>query len=86
MALLTGAVGRHILNGIGAAVGRAALSGSRTAAGGLMSRIAAAGILRLALRSPALSVFLIVSALAARLLARRAGPPDGRSPILRSGR
>ena len=86
MALLTGAVGRHILSGIGAAVGRAAISGSRTATGGLMSRIAAAGILRLALRWPALSVFLIVSVLAARLLARRAGPPDDGSRILRAPR
>lgn len=86
MALLTGAVGRHILNGIGAAVTRAALSGSRPAAGGLMSRIAAAGILRLALRWPTLSMFLMVSVVAARLLARRAGRPDGRSPTLRAPR
>ena len=47
-----------------------------------MSRLAAASALRLALRWPALSVFLIVSLVAARLLARRPGeiiqaPPPG---------
>jgi hypothetical protein len=51
-----------------------------------MSRIAAAGILRLALRWPTLSVLLIVSVVAARLLARRAGRPAGGSATLRAPR
>ena len=47
---------------------------SRSAGGGdLVNRLAVAGILRLALRWPALSVLLIVSVVAVRLMARRSG-------------
>jgi hypothetical protein len=49
-----------------------------------MSRLAAAGILRLALRWPALSVIVIVSVLAARLLAKRTNPPGNAPPVLRA--
>lgn len=43
----------------------------RNAGGGLMSRIAAAGILRLALRWPALTLILVLSVIAARIMADR---------------
>ena len=43
----------------------------RNAGGGLMSRIAAAGILRLALRWPAFTVILILSLVAARVVSGR---------------
>ena len=43
----------------------------RGAGGGLMSRIAAAGILRLALRWPAFTVILILSMLTARVMSGR---------------
>ena len=43
----------------------------RNAGGGLMSRIAAAGILRLALRWPALTLILVLSVVAARIMADR---------------
>jgi hypothetical protein len=60
-------------------------SRSRGARGdGLTSRIAAAGILRLALRWPALSVIVIVSVLAARLLAKRTNQPGAAPPVLRA--
>ena len=48
----------------------------RYAGGGLMSRIAIAGLLRLALRWPALAGVLIVSMLAARVLAKQRRGPD----------
>ena len=43
----------------------------RNAGGGLMSRIAAAGMLRLALRWPAFTVILILSMVAARVMSGR---------------
>jgi hypothetical protein len=43
----------------------------RSAGGGLMSRIAAAGILRFALRWPALTLILVLSVVAARIMADR---------------
>jgi hypothetical protein len=43
----------------------------RNAGGGLMSRIATAGILRLALRWPALTLILVLSVVAARIMAGR---------------
>lgn len=49
-----------------------------------MSRIAAAGILRLALRWPALSVIVIVAVLAGRLLAKRTNQPGAAPPVLRA--
>ena len=56
----------------------------RNAGGGLMSRIATAGILRLALRWPALSVVVILSALAARIVMGRREQGKGVRPALRS--
>jgi hypothetical protein len=51
---------------------------------GVMSRIAAAGILRLAFRWPALSIILIVSVVAARALTGRRHRADGSRPALRA--
>jgi hypothetical protein len=48
--------------------------------GGLMSRIAAAGILRLALRWPALTVIVILSVVAARIISARRRQPDEVDP------
>ena len=56
----------------------------RNAGGGLMSRIAAAGVLRFALRWPALSVILILSVVAARVMAGRRRQPDDVTPALQS--
>jgi hypothetical protein len=50
----------------------------RNVGGGLMSHITAAGILRLALRWPGLTVVLILSAVAARLMSRRHQANDSR--------
>ena len=52
--------------------------------GGLMSRVATAGMLRLALRWPALTVVLILSVIAARVLSARRRRPDDFSPALRA--
>lgn len=54
--------------------------------GGVVSRIAAAGILRLALRWPALTVILIFSVVAARVLSGRRRRPGDVSPALRAPR
>jgi hypothetical protein len=55
----------------------------RNGGGGLGSRIAAAGILRLALRWPALTVIVILSVVAARIIsARRRQPDDVVNPAL----
>lgn len=70
MSILTSAIQRAVMQRIDAALGLARPA-PRTAGGDLMSRLAAAGVLRLALRWPALSVLLIVSLVAARLIARR---------------
>ena len=56
----------------------------RNAGGGLMSHIAAAGILRLALRWPALTVVLILSVVAARLMSSRRHLPGHIPPALRA--
>ena len=72
MSILTSAIRRRMMDRIDAALG-VARPARRPAGGALMSRLAAASALRLALRWPALSVFLIVSVVAARLLARRRG-------------
>lgn len=70
MSILTRAIRLRVMDRIDAALGLAGPA-PRTASGALMSRLAAAGVLRLALRWPALSVFLIVSVVAARIMARR---------------
>jgi hypothetical protein len=56
----------------------------RNAGGGLMSRIAAAGILRLALRWPALTVVLILSAVAARVMSGRRHQANDSPRVLRA--
>ncbi len=56
----------------------------RDGGGGFMSRVAAAGILRLALRWPALTVVLILSVIVARVLSARQRQPDDFSPALRA--
>jgi hypothetical protein len=56
----------------------------RYAGASVMSRIAAAGILRLAFRWPALSIILIVSVVAARALTGRRHRADGSRPALRA--
>jgi len=81
--MLTRAIRGTILDSIDAG-GLSGFRTSRTGGGGLMSRLAAAGILRLALRWPALSVIVIVSVLAARLLAKRTNQPGDASPVLRA--
>jgi hypothetical protein len=53
--------------------------------GGFMSRVAAAGILRLALRWPAFTVIMILSVVAARALSARRRQPDDVPPVLRAG-
>ena len=83
MNVLGRAVRWHILDSIDAG-GLSGFRTSRTRGGGLMSRIAAAGILRLALRWPALSVIVIVSVLAARLMAKRTNQPGDAPPVLRA--
>ena len=45
--------------------------GAYRAGGGLMNRIAAAGILRLALRWPALTVIVVLSVIVARVMSER---------------
>ena len=53
------------------------LAAYRGTGGGLMSRVATAGILRLALRWPALTVILVLAVVAARVMAgRRRREPD----------
>jgi len=47
----------------------------RNAGGGLMNRIAAAGILRLALRWPALTVIVVLSVIVARVMSSRRHQP-----------
>ena len=56
----------------------------RNVDGGLMSRIAAAGILRLALRWPALTVVLILSAVAARVMSGRRHQANDSPRVLRA--
>lgn len=84
MNILTRAIRRRMLDRIDAALGLATRPAPRSTGGDLMSRLAAAGILRLALRWPALSVILIVSVVAARLMARRPGRPGEGRPALRA--
>lgn len=71
MNIVTGAIRRRILDRIDPTARLVRSPASRTAGGDLMNRIAAVGILRLAFRWPTLSVVLIVSVLAARLMATR---------------
>jgi hypothetical protein len=54
------------------------------ARGSLMGRIAAAGILRLAFRWPVLTMILILSVVAARVVSGRRRQPDRNRPALRS--
>ena len=79
MNILTRAIRRRVMDRIDAALG-VARPVPRTAGGALMSRVAAASVLRLALRWPALSVLVIVSVVAARFIARRPGEMIVRAP------
>jgi hypothetical protein len=85
MATLATAILRRVFDRIDAAGN---LAGQppvyRNAGGGLMSRIAAAGILRLALRWPALTVILILGVAAARVMSGRRRQPDDVAPALRA--
>lgn len=74
MNILTRAIRRRVMNRIDAALGVA-----RPAPRTLMSRLAVATVLRLALRWPALSVLVIVSVVAARFI-RRPGESIVRAP------
>jgi hypothetical protein len=79
MNILTSAIRCRMMDRIDAALG-VARPAPQTAGGALMSRLAAASALRLALRWPALSVLLIVSVVAARFMARRPGEIIVRAP------
>lgn len=79
MNILTRAIRRRVMDRIDAALD-VAPPAPRTAGGALMSRLAAASLLRLALRWPALSLLLIVSVVAARFMARRPGEIIVRAP------
>jgi hypothetical protein len=70
MNILTSAIRRRVMDRIDAALG-VARPAPRTAGRAFMSRLAAASVLRLALRWPALSVLAIVSVVAARFIVRR---------------
>jgi hypothetical protein len=70
------------VNDLGSTILRRLLD--RDGGGGFMSRVATAGALRLALRWPALTVVLILSVIAARLLTARRRQPDDLSPPLRA--
>jgi hypothetical protein len=70
MSLLTSAIRGQVMDRVDAVLG-VARPAPPTVGGALMSRLAAASALRLALRWPALSVLLIVSVVAARLMTRR---------------
>jgi hypothetical protein len=56
---------------------------TRRPGGGLVSRVAAAGMLRLVFRWPALSVVLVLSIVAARVMSRRRSAPVITPPVLR---
>jgi hypothetical protein len=75
MDLLSRAVLRRIFDRVDSATGFASSAGNGNVGGRLMSRIAAAGILRLALRWPALTLILVLSVVAARVMAGRRHPP-----------
>ena len=56
---------------------------TRRPGGGLVSRVAVAGMLRLVVRWPALSVVLVLSIVAARVMSRRRSAPVITPPVLR---
>jgi hypothetical protein len=79
---LSRAILRRVFDRVDAAAGFASSASNGNVGGRLMSRIAAAGILRLAMRWPALTLILILSVVAARVVAgRRHQPAD---PIVRA--
>lgn len=85
MNILAKTILRRIFDRIDTAADLARLPASyRNAGGGLMNRMAAAGILRLALRWPALSVVLILSVVAARLMSSRRHQANDIPPALRA--
>jgi len=85
MDLLAKAILRHVFDRVDPAAGFAGSPASYgNMGGGLISRIAAAGVLRLALRWPALTLILVLSVVAARLIAGRRHQPDELPRIVRA--
>lgn len=82
MNILTQNLLRHVLDRIIPADPGRLRAAYGTAGGGLMSRIAAAGVLRLALRWPALAVIVVLSVVAARVMAARRHRADEASEAL----
>jgi hypothetical protein len=79
MSILTTALRRRAMQRIEAALGVAGPA-PRISGEALVRRLAAASVLRLALRWPALSVLVIVSVVAARFMTRRPGEIIVRAP------
>ena len=85
MNILAKTILRRIFDRIDTAADLARLPASyRNAGGGLMNRMAAAGILRLALRWQALTVVLILSAVAARVMSGRRHQANDSPRVLRA--
>lgn len=79
---LSRAILGRVFDRLDSAAGFASSAGNRSIGGGLMGRIATVGILRLAMRWPALTLILVLSVVAARLVASRRQPPA--DPIVRA--
>ncbi len=71
MDLLARAILRRVFDRVDSVAGFASSAGNGNVGGRLMSRIAAAGMLRLAMRWPTLTLILVLSAVAARVMAGR---------------
>jgi hypothetical protein len=85
MNILVKSILHRVIDSVGTNADMARLPAAyRRSGGGLMSRIATAGILRLAFRWPALTVLVILSAIAARVLTGRRRPADDVRPALRA--
>jgi hypothetical protein len=85
MDLIAKAILRRILDRVDSGAGFAGSpAGYGNVGGGLMSRTATAGILRLALRWPALTLILVLSVVAARVMAGRRHQPNNIPPIVRA--
>ena len=83
MNILATTILRRVVERLDTGADLARLSGvSRSAGGGLMSRIATAGILRLAFRWPALTVIVVLSVIIARVMSGRRHQPVDVPPAL----
>lgn len=71
MNILARTILRRVIEGLDTVADPRLAAAYRNADGGLMNRIAAAGILRLALRWPALTVIVILSVIVARVMSER---------------